>query len=327
MSEPDDVAAALIAGLADDGEQVDEGGFTLDPAKAREKLRAYQLADPREWILLAIAAGHVATDGRGPVRASWGASAAVWFEGLALSAAELERCFAAVLGGERDREGEALRRARVQRLLGLAGNAALSLGDVELEIECLAEGERRRLRVRSDAAQEFEREPVGDRIDAPELRIRARGARDRRAPEREYDLVHERCRYASMPLLLDGELLGRGPRAAFVEPLERAEIRVAGELVGEAALEREGAEPARALIINRSVLVETLTLDGCLPGFVAIVHVDLPMDLSQRQLLRSEAFAELLAAIRAAAQREPQASGDRARDRATARADGPRPPR
>jgi hypothetical protein len=44
----------LIAELAAEGEVDSKGGFTLDRAKAREKMRRFQLADPHRWVLLVV---------------------------------------------------------------------------------------------------------------------------------------------------------------------------------------------------------------------------------------------------------------------------------
>lgn len=294
VSDPDDVAASLIASLTNEGEAVDEGSFTLDPAKAREKLREYQLADAHEWILLAISAGYVATDGRGPVRVSWGSTAVVWFPGVNFTAAQLERCFAAVFEQTRELEGEARTQARVLRLLGIASNAALSLG-AELTIESIVPGgERQVLRVGSDGVQTIEH----DRRDGAEIGIRmsVRGGGERQ-PEREYNLVLDRCRMAVTAIFLDNERISQGPSAAFDKAGQHANIRVGDTVIGEAAFELSRVRPANALIVNRGLLVETVSLADCQAGFIAVVHVDLPMDLSQRRILRGTAWDELMAAI------------------------------
>jgi hypothetical protein len=294
VSGPDDVAASLITSLTNEGEAVDEGSFTLDPAKAREKLREYQLADAHEWILLAISAGHVATKGRGPVRVNWGSTAVVWFPGVSLTAEQLESCFAAVFAQARELEGEARTQAQVLRLLGIASNAALSLGE-ELTIESIVPGgERQVLRVGSDGVQTIE----NDRRDGAEIGIRmsVRGGSERK-PEREYELVLDRCRVAAMAIFLDNGRISLGPSAAFAKRGKPADVRVSDTVMGEAAYELASPRPAKALIVNRALLVETVSLADCRAGFIAVVHVDLPMDLSQRRILRGTAWDELMAAI------------------------------
>jgi hypothetical protein len=293
-SEPQDVAASLIEALANEGEQLEQGSFTLDPAKAREKLRAYQLGDAHEWILLAISAGYVATGGRGPVHVYGGARASVRFSGISVSSAQLEHCFAAVFGRERGLEGEALTRAQVLRQLGLAANAALALG-AHVEIESIEpSGDCHVLRVSPDGTQVIEHERAhGSEVG---IRVEVRGRGQRRA-NRELELVRERCQLANTAIFLDDERMSQGP--TFNMPLQRVEIRLGDAVVGKAAFEQFGVAPAKALIINRGVLIETETLTECAPGFVAIVDVDLPVDLSQRQILRDETWEQLLAAIRA----------------------------
>jgi hypothetical protein len=269
MPAPDDVAASLVDELAKAGEHVDTGDFTLDPAKAREKLREYQLADAHEWILLAIAAGYLATGGRGPVHVHTGARASVQFPAIDVGSVELERCFAAVFEREKGLEGEALTRARVLRLLGLAANAVLSLR-AELELESVD--------------------------DVIRIEVHGRGE-GRRSVRRERELVLERCSLATTAIFLDDTPISQGP--TFTMPMQRAEIRLGDTVVGMAAFEQYGVAPAKALVINRGVLVETVMLPDCGSGFVAIVDIDRPTDLAQRQVLRDETWEQLLAAIRA----------------------------
>ena len=58
-------ADRLIEALAKEGALVSAGEFTLDRVKAREKMRSFQLADPRMYVLLLVqaavckGAGHV----------------------------------------------------------------------------------------------------------------------------------------------------------------------------------------------------------------------------------------------------------------------------
>jgi hypothetical protein len=255
VADPDDVAASLVADLADDGEHVDDGYFTLDPAKAREKLRAYQLADPHEWILIAIAAGHVATAGAGPVQVSVGAATSVSFSGLSFTGEQLEHCFAAVFGREHDLEGTARTQAEVLRLLGIAGNAALSLPSTNVELESFERTGCHTLRVQADGALQLEH----DTIPRGEIgvRVTVAGGRAQRA-DRERELVHERCRLATTAILLENQPIGRGLAAAFEQPLSPTKVRVGDVIIGEAAYERFGSDPARASFVNRSVLVETV---------------------------------------------------------------------
>ena len=52
MSTEPDVAEGLIAGLEAEAAFVELGAFGIDVAKAREKLRDYQLADPELYSRL-----------------------------------------------------------------------------------------------------------------------------------------------------------------------------------------------------------------------------------------------------------------------------------
>ena len=46
----------LLSKLAEVGSVEARGGFTIDPEKAREKLRQYQLAEPQRYVLLLVEA-------------------------------------------------------------------------------------------------------------------------------------------------------------------------------------------------------------------------------------------------------------------------------
>jgi hypothetical protein len=298
--EPDpqgDIAGSLIAALEGGGEYVDDGAFTLDAAKARAKLREHQLADPHAWVLLAISAGVLATAGLGPVHVRCGsAETEVSFGGVNLSPAQLEHCFAAVFGRQRGLEGRALREARVLHLLGLVANAALSFRKTQIIIESTQwSGERHRLSIDADG-QSLDEQPAGPRQAQLRVIVRARG--DRKST-RERELILDRCRHTSASIFLANVRVSEGPSAALVGT-RLAEVRVGRESVGIAGFQPDGVESAQALIVNRGVLVETLTVGGCLPGFVAIVEVDLPMDLSQRQVVRNADWDALMTAIRSA---------------------------
>lgn len=50
MDEADSPLTSFLAQQRRDGQEVDEGTFTLNRAKALEKLASYQLEDPRDWL-------------------------------------------------------------------------------------------------------------------------------------------------------------------------------------------------------------------------------------------------------------------------------------
>lgn len=124
-----DVAAELIGELVSEGTQVDEGGFTLDPTKALEKLRAFQLAEREAWVLFLVEAAALA--GASARIAFWaGEDLAVDFVGPALGAGQLESVFLAPFEDMSELEGEALAltttEAEADWLTGTRGGSAMS---------------------------------------------------------------------------------------------------------------------------------------------------------------------------------------------------------
>lgn len=305
----DDVAASLVDALADEGEEIDAGRFTLDPARARLELREHQLDEPAAYVLLVVEAAHLASEGRGPVVFELGSESSASFVGPCFTADQLRDPFSAVFMGSEGLEGEALRALQVLRLLGLAANAALA-GRVDwVEIENVdAEGRHHVVRLtRDDSSASSPRAQTqpGRTVFRVHGGIFAGGR-----PSKEQDLLEARCELASMAIVVEGERVDRGPLAAFAgyRKVETTDV-VVDELgiVGKAArLAR--AEPATLRLVTRSVLSESVTLDHCRPGFVAVVELDLRKDLSQRRVLRDERFAAVQAAVDRAHARLPWAA-------------------
>jgi hypothetical protein len=285
------VAQRLIDALEQGAALVDDGGFTLDPSKAREKLRAYQLADPHAYLLLMVEAAWIA--GQRDINISCGATSVAEFVGLPLSRSELENVFTSVFASTGELRGEALARARIQQLLGVAANAALSLEPRQIELEC-ADSRGRLNRMTVDVDGRFACEAV---CEAPPGRTRlAFHGRPGTARERlEVELIQARCRYASFTVNLYGRQISQGPRWALLG-VRTDRIRLDGRPVGLAGIHPEH-EPAKLLLVTRGVLAETITLDGGVRGFVAVVDVDLRKDLSQQGVLRGEAFDELMRTV------------------------------
>jgi hypothetical protein len=301
----EDVASSLIEALAGEGEHVDEGAFTLDPAKARQKLREYQLAEPLGYVLLLVEAAHVgdARHASGPrIDFQLGSTTRASFPGVILSDEQLCNPFSAVFRG--GKEGP----SRVLQLLGLAANAALAAGAERIELHNVGADEHLRcVTIERDGEARIEvRESTGARVPGHTVFRYVGGALQIGRAAKELALLQAHCELASIPITVDGERIDAGQKAAFAgyRRVQTSSISV-DELgiVGTAA--RIGAEPAKALILTRGVLAETLELERCRPGFVAVVDVDLRKDLSQRRVLRDEQFEAVLAAIVRADERLP----------------------
>ena len=123
----------MFAELAAGGEVVDEGEFTLDAAKARDKLRKFRLTNPTAWVLLAVEAASLGDADYFDLDA--GNDTYLDLENLFLDQQELEGLLAAVLVDTGSIEDPAQRRrAECLRLLALAVDAAVETGATRVAV-------------------------------------------------------------------------------------------------------------------------------------------------------------------------------------------------
>jgi hypothetical protein len=306
----EDVASALIDNLVAEGEIADDGSFTLDPAAALAKLRAHQLDDPHAYLLLLVEAAWLAGHGRsgGEVRISLGPSTSITFHGLALAHGVLPDVFIVALVGNVDAlDGEAQTQARILQLLGLAANAALALEPKRLEITTIdVDGRATRIEVTSAGSLTIE-EPTDETLRPGSVRFLLDGVgRGRQRNQAEFALVHQRCRHTTLPVWVNGELVSRGLRADLgaAEPtgVVEAEVRYRDEVIGVAGHTADPGSNPQMVFVNRGVaIVEALRERR--HGVQAVVEVDLPVDLSRKQLVEGAELEALRLAIRAAVTR------------------------
>jgi hypothetical protein len=288
----------LIDALAHEGEHVDDGRFTLDPAKAREKLRDYQLADPHGYLLLLVEAAWLAAvdPHAGKIEINPGTLTTVEFSGVTLEREQLTELFSAVLGGTSSLDAEPLRRARVLQLLGLAANNALALAPENITIEASdASGGRHRVEIGPKGALKIE--PAKARRDAC-IRFCFHGRSfgvGRRDAERK--LLDARCRATRLGVFVDGRRVSRGPKAIITA--EPEQIMLDGREIGTAGYDLDDLDrPGLDWYVNRGVS-HPLDAKGE-PGAHAVVEVDLAMDLSRNQLSQGPELDAVRDAIRAA---------------------------
>jgi hypothetical protein len=117
----------LLQELRASGQVDSQGRFTLDVAKAREKMKKYQLADPYHYVLAVVRAAVAAGAHRVVVRCDANDCHLLW-EGPGLEAALLEQLFSALFL-PRDESLEPLRE------LAIAANAALGLDPAWVRVE------------------------------------------------------------------------------------------------------------------------------------------------------------------------------------------------
>src|SRR5690606_5080098 len=195
------------------------------------------------------------------------------FFGLGFDPHELTDVLGAVFRSKRKLTGEALARARVLQMLGLAINAALAFEPSAVVLHHVDDqGQRTSLRFGTKGPPVIEHGRGESRL-LTRIEVHG-GALDRRRPERERRLLGERCRYASFPIEVDGRAINTGHHALLELHGQRQHASVAIRLgdpprgVGAATMLAR-AEPPKLLVLTRGVLSETLTMPGWHPGFVA----------------------------------------------------------
>lgn len=296
----DDVAQSLIAALADQGQHVDDGRFTLDPAVAFRKLREHQLDDPHRYVLLLIEAAWLAakTLDRAEVRVELGPTTVVEFTGMPLARNALRELFSAALGRPSSREG------RILQLLGLAANSALALEPKRIVIEASdAEGTTQQLRLEPSGALELE---PGQPSTPGQIRFMFVGrvfSSGRTTVERE--LLEQHCRFTRLGVRVNHHLISRrtgvrrhdGSDPVTGKP-KSTKVTLEGRAIGIIGPPREPDGPSNTWIVNRGVAIADPP--SAMPGLQAVVELDLPMDLARKQLLQGPELEAVRAAIREA---------------------------
>jgi hypothetical protein len=310
-AEPTNVASRLIASLEAEAQIVDHGAFTIDQAKAREKLRDYQLVNVHGWTLLVVelatllGAKAVYFDYTTPTTTK------IHFRAPPLSGEQLADPFAGVFAsfeGELAAGERAARRA--SQKLAIAVHALVGRAQ-RIELESLdAHGRGTRARWSGDEQGRFALEPVERDAELAGNHLRVEFGETSHV-ERERELLRTACRRAHVLVMAGSEKLSFGwksdfelpggdddedaaPSVAATTPIRDADFRMIG-----LAAQLPTREPARLRIQTNGVLAEVLELEGLRKGFSALVDLDLARDLSQSQVLRDAGFERMLALVRA----------------------------
>lgn len=297
----DDILAQLVA----EGEVESAGGFTIDKDKARDKMRQFQLSDPRQYVLMLVqAAVH-----QGATHIEFQIDAddmEVWFDGEGFSKSDLDDLFVSMFG---DRQASNL---RSRQELAIALNAALALnprwvrlwshaaetGPVELELRPGAES-------LPPAVDAQPRDLRGTRVH---LKQRFRPGlvlefvKNLQGTIAEEYILREKARFAEVPIILDGARISSGVRLGSVV----GRVEVEGPGVRGACGFRADTDPIAASldVLNAGVWMSTHGLDGFPIGFVAMVDgVELRKDVSQTDVIRDAAYEDLVGRLRSALER------------------------
>ncbi len=279
---------ALMSQLRADGELDSVGEFTLDRRRAREKMRHFQLADPRAYVLELVQAAVLtgATEARFEIDAD---DMRLEFDGRPFTAEDFDQLYSSMFA-RRKSSG-----ARRQLALGLNAAMALDPGHVHVE----SGGARMEMRAGADEKITAAERPVaGTRIHVRDRfgrRTVVRFLRKLRGRLAEVEYLKKNCRWARLPIYLDGECISGRP--ALAEVLARTEVAIPSAMAAVAGFQEE-YRSASMTILKDGVRITSHELEG-LPGhFVVCVEVaELEKDVSQRDVVRNEAYDRLLAAL------------------------------
>jgi hypothetical protein len=290
-----DAASALVTRLEAEAQFVDEGSFTLDPQKAREKLAAYQLAEPERYVLFLVEAAHLLPNCTNVAFTIDSVSTQVVFDGVELRGDELEGCFDALFVDVDGHDPESARRIRARQRLALAINTALGLPDARVEMHSTIAGEAS-VRVAFDAGRRVQTNTLPGASSTSSLVVELHHVAN---SELQQTALRDDTRYATVPIQLDGVRIGAG-RAELCAVIEMrdAEDRVVGQVGWCAAQARLGL--GSVMLMANGVTIEMIDHHpGVTTGMVALADAsDLARDISQSKLQHDEAFAQRLEAVK-----------------------------
>jgi hypothetical protein len=286
---------ALIASLRSAGATAGGGVFTLDPVKAREKLREFQLADPHRYILLLVQALVV----RGATRVD----VEVDTDDLRISSdarpftfEEITELYALLFSDEGPRPG--------LRELALALNAVMATDPRWVRLECADEtgADGVRLEQRNDQPDKVERatglEP-GVRVHVRE-RFRLGLVRRFFAVGsdivREQVLLRQHCGFAGIEITLGKKPIPKHKAATDVQSWHA--VSLDGRTIGEVGLSQVG-DKGRLELVRHNVWLGTHSYDdpqlAGLRGTIDVSH--LRTDASLADVVRDDLYQVVIAAV------------------------------
>ena len=263
-----------------------EGRFTLDREKARAKLRQYQLADPHRYVLALVEAATI----KGATRIEFRIDAddtEMSFDGQPFVLSDVDELYGSLFAARRD----AGMRARRELAIGL--NAAMALNPKWVLLESGAGGGLGvRLRLRAGEPDQIEElangVPSGTRIHVksrfrPGLILEF--VREVSGLLAEEVVLRERCRFASVPIVVDGRTISSGlPGGELLAPVEFSDVGFRG-LIGLGSRKEGGLR-----FLSNGIQVVDVSL-SVLPnhfrGVVDCTHLE--KDVSQGDFRRDEA--------------------------------------
>ncbi|MCX4242405.1 hypothetical protein [Paraliomyxa miuraensis] len=283
----------LLRQLEASGRVDSEGCFTLDRAKAREKLQRFQLADPRAYVLELVQAAAL----KGARRARFDIDSrdmVMEFDGRPFTVEDFDDVYAAAL--RHSLEPDLL--ARRQLALGLGSAMALGPTAIEVESGDGTTGARLQLGPRGDDAFEaMQTARVGTRIHVRErFGLQTLGAfvRNLRGALAEERLLRERCVYATMAIDLEGRWLSGGLRLREAVCDEIKLTHGPTTLVCGLRMDGQGVPVVHLVKDGVWIVSHELPEVRCPVGFVAVVQDHaLRKEVSQTDIVRDAAYVAM----------------------------------
>lgn len=260
--------------------KVDAGTFSLDEARAQEKLARFQLANPRRYVLEFVKAAHILGATTIDFRLERG-ELEVWFDAPFPETIDLEDLASAVFRRRLSPADEALRHLSV----GYQAASSLRLRSFEARPE-----ERNHLEGTAISLRERLRP---GHLTAAFSQLLGQGLPEER-------ILREYCAFATAEITVNGESI----RREFGMPEEVDEVitfrsnnarGVMGihPLFDERGLKSGGT--TEVIIVHRGVRAHIATADHPFATGVGIVHADdLSFDLSQGEPIYDVAFDEIV---------------------------------
>ncbi|MEM9457216.1 MAG: hypothetical protein AAGF11_23765 [Myxococcota bacterium] len=271
------------------------GEFTLDRGKARDKMRRFQLADPRSYVLELVQAASL----KGARRIRFDIDSRdmkMGFDGRPFTADDFDDIYGAAFTRRLDRD------VLARKQLALGVNSAMALRPTRITVES-GDGEQG-ARLTLEPEQEDSFEAVKSAVCGTTIHVRERFGlgtfvaffKNLAGTLAEEQLLVDRCGYASLEIDLEGRRLDHGLNLDRYEVLEPIEVHTEhASLV--CGLGRHRAGPIWLEIVKDGVLITThrLSEERFTAGFVAVVqdHV-VHKDVSQSDIVRDAAYISLL---------------------------------
>ncbi len=271
------------------------GEFTMDRSKARDKMRRFQLADPRSYVLELVQAASL----KGATRIRFDIDSRdmrMQFDGRPFTADDFDDIYGAAFTRRLDHD------VLARRQLALGVNSAMALTPSQITVESGDGSTGARLSLepeQDDSYETIETERVGTLVHVRErfsLGTFVAVFKNMTGTLAEEQLLRARCGFASFEIDLEGKRLDRGlvPHRGDVLELVRTEH---GGTIVAGGFGKEFEAVAWLDIVKDGVWISThrLPTGRYSEGFKAVVQDHaLRKDVSQSDVVRDEAYERML---------------------------------